>query len=322
MDRFLVTGGAGFIGSHLVHALTGRGNRVRVLDDLSSGSLQNLEPLQVGPEGSGAQVEFTKASICDLDACRQAMRGVAGVFHEAAQVSVPRSIDDPLESYHVNVTGTLHLLEAAKAAGVRRFVFAASSAAYGDSAVLPKVETMLPAPLSPYASGKIAGEHLLRVYAAAFGMQTVCLRYFNVFGPRQADDSPYTGVIAIFARALLEGRAATIFGDGGQTRDFTFVGNVVDANLLAMEASIGEPGSVINIGAGERLSINELYDAMANQLGVGLRPKYMPARAGDVRDSLASLEKAQKVLGYRPRISWREGLRDTVSWYQARWGRC
>ncbi len=247
------------------------------------------------------------------------MQGVTGVFHEAAQVSVPRSIEDPVHSYAVNVTGTLRLLEAARAAGTRRFVFAASSAAYGNSEVLPKTEAMLPAPLSPYASGKVAGEHLLRVYGAVYGMRTVSLRYFNVFGPRQTDDSPYTGVIAIFARSLLGGTSPTIYGDGGQTRDFTFVDNVVEANLLAMSASIEEPGAVINVGAGSRITINELYDAMARDLGSDLRPKYEAARAGDVRDSLASLEKASRVLGYRPRVDWREGLERTVAWYRSRW---
>lgn len=318
MGLFLVTGGAGFIGSHLVQALVQRGDRARVLDDLSSGSLRNLQPLKVGALASGAPVEFMQASISQQEACDEAMRGVSGVFHEAAQVSVPRSIEDPVHSYRVNVTGTLCLLEAARAAGVERFVFAASSAAYGDSEVLPKVETMLPAPLSPYASGKVAGEHLLRVYGALFGMRTVSLRYFNVFGPRQSDDSPYTGVIALFARALLEGRAATIFGDGSQTRDFTYVENVVEANLLAMSVSLEEPGAVVNVGAGERISINDLYDAMAEELGSGVRPNHLPARAGDVRDSLASLEKAQRLLGYKPRIHWREGLRRTVAWYRDR----
>lgn len=318
MALYLVTGGAGFIGSHLVHALVGRGDRVRVLDDMSSGRLENLEPLRVSEQGAGSEVHLIRGCISDRDACRTAMQGVTGVFHEAAQVSVPRSIEDPTRSYAVNVMGTLHLLEAARAAGTQRFVFAASSAAYGNSEVLPKKEDMLPAPLSPYASGKVAGEHLLRVYGAVYGMRTVSLRYFNVFGPRQVDDSPYTGVIAIFARALLEGRSPTIHGDGEQTRDFTYVDNVVEANLLAMSASLEEPGAVINVGAGARITINELYDAVARELGSDRRPKYEAERAGDVRDSLASLEKASRVLGYRSRVDWRDGLKRTMAWYRSR----
>jgi nucleoside-diphosphate-sugar epimerase len=309
MAHYLVTGGAGFIGSHLAAALAARGDRVRVLDDLSAGRLENLE-------GLGTGIEFLRGSITDPAACRAAVAGVAGIFHEAAQVSVPRSIEDPLASYATNVHGTLQLLEAARAAGVGRVVFAASSAAYGDSPTLPKVESMLPQPLSPYAAGKLAGEQLLRAYASSYGMRTVSLRYFNVFGPRQADDSPYTGVIAIFVRALLEGRAPVIYGDGLQSRDFTYVSNVVEANLAAMQRELGEPGAVINVGGGERITLRELYDALSAALGVRIDVRHAPARAGDVRDSLASIEKARALLGYEPRVSWREGLRRTVDWYR------
>jgi len=245
-----------------------------------------------------------------------ACAGVSGVFHEAAQVSVPQSIADPLRCYEVNVMGTLRMLEAARKAGVRRVTFAASSAAYGETETLPKDETMPPAPRSPYAASKVAGEHLMMVYGHAYGMHTVSLRYFNIFGPGQRDDSPYTGVIALFARALLEGRAPTIHGDGEQTRDFTYVENVVAANLATLEREL-EPGVVINVGAGERISIRTLFDAMAQILGRQLPPRHVPPRQGDVRHSLASLERARALLGYEPRIGWREGLERTLAWYGA-----
>jgi len=314
MALYLVTGGAGFIGSHIAAALLARGDRVRVLDDLSSGRLENL---------AGLDVDVVQGDITDGALCNEACREVDGVFHEAAQVSVPKSVEEPERSYEVNVMGTLRLLEACRQQGVGRLVFAASSAAYGDSETLPKVETMPTIPLSPYASGKVGAEHLLRVYGHLHGIRTVALRYFNIFGPRQLDDSPYTGVIAIFARALLDsggsggGRTVKIFGDGEQTRDFTYVDNAVQANLKAMGAEL-EPGVVINVGGGECISVNELYSAMAAELGVDLAPQYEPARAGDVRHSLASLDRARELLGYEPTVSWREGLARTVAWYRDR----
>ncbi len=317
MSRYLVSGGAGFIGSHLVEALVRRGDRVRVLDDLSTGLAENLAILPVGALGSGAPVELVRGSITSTAACRTACEGVEAVLHEAALVSVPKSFEDPLLSYEVNVMGTLRLLEAARRSGVARFVLASSSATYGDPPTLPKEEGMAPQPLSPYASGKLAGEHLLRVWGRAHGLRTVSLRYFNVFGPRQRDDSPYTGVIALFARALLEGRPPTIQGDGEQTRDFTYVENVVQANLLALEKDL-EPGVVINIGAGQRISINALYRAMAQIAGCDLEPIHAPARLGDVRDSLASLDRARRLLGYEPRVHWRDGLATTMDWYRER----
>ena len=318
MHRYLVTGGAGFIGSHLATALVARGDTVRVLDDLSGGSRENLAHLEVGELGSGAPVEFVQGDVAEGDELARAVEDCRGVFHEAAQVSVPRSIEAPERSYAVNVTGTLRVLEAARATGANRVVFAASSAAYGNSETLPKEESMPTEPLSPYASGKLAGEHLLAVWARAYGMHTCALRYFNVFGPRQADDSPYTGVIAIFARALLEGRPVTIFGDGEQTRDFTFVDNVVQANLAAMDADSIEPGQVVNVGGGERISLNELYRAMAEMIGVDRDPNYAEERAGDVRHSLASLERAKALLAYEPEVDWRTGLAETVAWYRER----
>jgi nucleoside-diphosphate-sugar epimerase len=317
MGTYLVTGGCGFIGSHIARALLGRGDSVRVLDDLSGGSLANLAGLELGGLGSGAPVEFVRASVTDAAACSAACAGVSAVFHEAAQVSVPRSIQDPIASYATNVSGTLQLLEAARKAQVGRFVFAASSAAYGNSPTLPKSETMPSDPVSPYASGKLAGEELLRVYGLLHGIRTVSLRYFNVFGPGQADDSPYTGVIALFARALLDGRRPRIYGDGEQTRDFTYVANVVEANMLAIERDL-EPGIVINVGAGERISINAVYAEIARLLGSDLTPEYVPARDGDVRDSLAALDRARALLGYVPRIGWRQGLATTIDWYRRR----
>jgi nucleoside-diphosphate-sugar epimerase len=319
MRTYLVTGGAGFIGSHLVEALVERGDRVRVLDDLSTGRLENLPVDRVGAPGSGRPVELVRGGIEDPAACRQAAAGVHGIFHEAAQVSVPRSVEDPVASYTINVMGTLNVLEAARQCGVGRVVFAASSAAYGDSQVLPKVETMLPRPLSPYASGKVAGEHLMRVYAEVHGLRTVSLRYFNIFGPRQADDSPYTGVIALFTRALLRGERSRIYGDGEQTRDFTYVANVVDANLRAMQADV-EPGAVINVGGGRRVSINAIHRRIAATLGVAIEPLHEPPRVGDVRDSLADIERARALLGYVPAVSWEDGLDRTVAWYRGRVG--
>lgn len=316
MALYLISGGAGFIGSHIASALVARGDRVRVLDNLSTGALANLEPLDVGPPGSGGAVEFQEGSVTDPDSCHAATEAVDGIFHEAAQVSVPASVADPMGSYEVNVLGTHNLLEAARAAGVERFIFAASSAAYGESEELPKHEAMSPQPCSPYASGKVAAEHLLAVYARCFGLKTVSLRYFNVFGPRQADDSPYTGVIALFARALLEGRAPTIHGDGEQTRDFTFVDNVVHANLSAMDAPPAEQGAVINVGSGERISLNQLFAAMAEGLGADLEPVYREARVGDVRHSLADLARAKELIGYAPTVGWRDGLVRTMEWYR------
>jgi len=317
MKRYLITGGAGFIGSHIATGLVARGDSVRVFDSLATGRRSNLAHLEVGEAGSGAPVEFVEGDIRDFDGVHAAMAGVNGVFHEAAQFSVPRSIEAPLESYAVNVTGSLNVVEAAHKAGVRRVVAAASSAAYGDSDELPKHEGMPPNPLSPYASGKLAMEQLLAVWGKVHSMHTVNLRYFNVFGPRQADDSPYTGVIAIFARALIEGRPVTIFGDGEQTRDFTYIDNVVAANLAAMDVVGTEPGEVLNVGVGARVSLNQLYDAMAELAGVTARPSYEEPRAGDVRHSLASLERVRDRLAYEPSVSFKDGIAETFGWYRS-----
>jgi len=316
---YVVTGGAGFIGSHLVGALVGRGERVRVVDDLSSGKLENLSATEVGVAGSGAPVELFRGDVADAALVRAALRGASGVFHEAAQVSVPASIRDPEQSYRVNVMGTLSVLEAARAQGVRKVVFAASSAAYGDEPELPKVEDMAPEPLSPYAAGKLAGEVMLATWGRAYGLQTVALRYFNVYGPCQSDDSPYSGVIALFARGLLGGRPVTIFGDGEETRDFVFVEDVVRANLLAMERTV-ETGAVINVGTGTEVSINELYGRLARLADSAAEPRHAPARKGDVLRSRASIERARKWLGFEPRVELVEGLRRTLDWYRSRLG--
>ena len=317
MPLFLITGGAGFIGSHLAAALVARGDHVRVLDDLSSGSLANLEPLGLGEPESGAPVEFYRGDVIDADLASRACRGVHGVFHEAAQVSVPASIDDPRRSYEVNVLGTLTVLEAARTAGVERLVFAASSAAYGDSEELPKVETMAPRPRSPYASGKLASEALLEVWGHAHGLRTVSLRYFNVFGPRQADDSPYSGVIAIFARRLLAGEPVTIHGDGQQTRDFVFVDDVVRANLAAMAGDV-EPGEVLNVGTGRAIRLEELYRHLAELAGCDEPPRFGPGRAGDVRHSRADIGRIRARLGWQPEVAWEDGLARTLAWYRSR----
>ncbi len=321
MALYLITGGAGFIGSHIASALISRGDRVRVLDNLVSGRLSNLEHLGLdpaNPSGSASSdaLEFVEGSITEGESCRPAVVGVDGIFHEAAQVSVPASVEDPLGSYAVNVGGTQNLLEAARAEGVERLVFAASSAAYGESLELPKHEAMPTNPCSPYAAGKVAAEHLLAVYARCYGMKTVPLRYFNVFGPRQADDSPYTGVIAIFARALLEGRQPKIYGDGEQSRDFTYIDNVVQANLLAMDQPPANCGQPINVGSGKRITLNELLAAMAAELGVNPTAQYGPERVGDVRHSLAEITRARELLGYSPSVGFEKGLRNTMAWYR------
>lgn len=319
MSLALVTGGAGFIGSHLVEHLVSKGHTVRVIDDFSSGKRENLENLDCGDLGSGKQVEIIESCITDPKQVPISMQGVDWVVHLAAQVSVPRSIEDPRLSYRVNVDGTQNILDSARLAGTKRVVFAASSAAYGDHTELPLREDLMPRPLSPYASGKLAGEHLMRVWAECYGMHTTSLRFFNVFGPRQADDSPYTGVIAIFAKALIEGRQPTIFGDGSQTRDFTFVSNVIDAICAALEGD-SPAGSVINVGGGDRISLIELYRAMGELLGCAIDPAFGPARAGDVLHSQADPTRAHQLLGWTSRVPWAQGLETTLDWYRRRLG--
>ncbi len=304
-ESVLVTGGAGFIGSHLVDALVDRGQQVRVLDNLVTGRVENLEHLR-------DRIQWIHGDCADFETCLKATTGVSVVFHQAAIPSVPRSIVEPLLSHQSGPTATLNVLEAARRNGARRVIFAASSSAYGDTEELPKYEDMLPRPLSPYAAGKLAGESYIRVYAQTMGLDGVSLRYFNVFGPRQDPSSPYSGVISLFAEALSAGRRPVIFGDGEQTRDFTFVQNVVAANLLAMDAKNSLAGNVLNVGTGERISLNQLVETMNVILGTNLLPDYRPARPGDVRDSLASLQRIQTVLGYRPSVDFKTGLRRTL----------
>lgn len=304
-ELVVVTGGAGFIGSHLVDALLGLGYRVRVVDNFVTGKRANLAHL-------GGAVEILEGDLADFEVARAAIAGASYVFHEAAIPSVPRSVAEPLPSHASGPTATLHVLEAARQAGVRRVMFAASSSAYGDTDELPKHEDMLPRPQSPYAAGKLAGEHYTRVYARTMGVDGVSLRYFNIFGPRQDPSSPYSGVISLFAKAMAEGRRPVIFGDGQQTRDFTFVANAVAANLLAMRHPEPLRGAVLNVGTGQRVSLLDLVAAINAALGTDLDPEFRPPRPGDVRDSLASLERIRSVLGYQPAVDFAEGLRLTL----------
>lgn len=303
--HYLVTGGAGFIGSHLVEHLVAEGHRVRVLDDFSTGRRENLAPWL-------HDIELIEGSITDLPLCITAAKGVDVVLHQAALASVPRSVKNPIASHEANVTGTLNILVAARDAGVRRVVYAASSSAYGNTAELPKHEGMSPLPLSPYAVTKLAGEQYARAFHVTYGLETVSLRYFNIFGPRQDPASQYAAVIPLFIVAAVAGRSPTIFGDGGQTRDFTYVANAVRANMLACEGPSSVSGNVYNVGCGARISVNELWSHIAKQLGSSVQPHYEPARVGDVRDSLASLDRIRRDLGYEPVVSLEDGLRRTV----------
>jgi UDP-N-acetylglucosamine/UDP-N-acetyl-alpha-D-glucosaminouronate 4-epimerase len=307
--RFLVTGGAGFIGSHLVHALAANGDAVRVLDDLSSGYLENLEDVR-------SRIELVEGDVSDRAAVARAMSGVGYVLHHAALASVPRSIDDPWLNHRINVDGTLALLMAAREAGVRRFVLASSAAVYGDGEETPKREDMPPRPVSPYATSKLIGEHYCGQFTACGWVPAVCLRYFNIFGPRQDPGSDYAAVVPIFVNTLLEGRAPVIHGDGEQTRDFTYIDNVVHANLLAV-SNDAAVGGVFNIGCGGSYTVNALYDRVASSLAPGVRPEHAGPRAGDVRASEASIERARRDLGYEPVVGFEEGLDRTCRWFRA-----
>ncbi len=302
----LVTGGAGFIGSHLVEALLEEGCRVRVADNLSTGHRANLGHL-------AGRYEWIEGDLADPAVCQRAAAGVDAVFHEAAIPSVPRSVREPLQSHSSGPTAALNVLEAARQAGVGRFIFAASSSAYGETEELPKHEAMLPSPLSPYAAGKLSGEYYVSVYAQTMGLDGVSLRYFNVFGPRQDPSSPYSGVISRFADAMRAGQRPIIYGDGHQTRDFTYVSNVVAANLAAYRAPRPLQGAVLNVGTGRRISLLDLVAAInPDPSGTNLEPEFQPPRPGDVRDSQASLDRIKAVLGYEPRVDFEEGLRRTL----------
>jgi nucleoside-diphosphate-sugar epimerase len=305
----LVTGGAGFIGSHIAQTLAASGARVRVIDDLSTGHLENLEEI-------GEYVDFHQASLADEAATRRALEDVELIFHEAAIPSVPRSVKNPVETHVACVDATFSLLNAAREMGVRRVVYAASSSAYGDQPVLPKVEDMRPDPLSPYAVAKLVGEYYCQVFTRAYNLETVCLRYFNVFGPRQDPGSEYSGVISRFTSALLSGERPVIYGDGEQSRDFTYISDVVAANMRAAETATGV-GQVINFARGQRTTLNQLLEILKNITGrVDVQPEYRETRAGDIRHSLADITRAREMLGYEPQTSLEEGLRLTIEWWK------
>jgi UDP-N-acetylglucosamine/UDP-N-acetyl-alpha-D-glucosaminouronate 4-epimerase len=306
--NYLVTGGAGFIGSHLSEELVRRGHTVRVADSLITGKRSNLDHVP--------GVEFLEGDLADLAVAQRAVQGMDYVLHQAAIPSVPRSVTDPITSNRANVDATLNVLVAARDAGVTRVVFAGSSSAYGNTPTLPKHEDMPTNPLSPYALQKVVGEQYLQMFTRLYGLETVSIRYFNVFGPRQDPSSPYSGVISVFATALLENRSPRIYGDGEQTRDFTYVANVVDGVLRACEAPKAS-GEVINVATGGRISLNELFRKMRDVAGASVEPTYQDTRAGDVRDSQADISKAQRILGYAPTVSFEEGLARTMAWYKA-----
>ena len=305
--RYLVTGGAGFIGSHIATRLVGEGHDVRVLDNLCAGSLDNLAHI-------ADRVEFHEGDVGDPAAVDRAVDGVDVVFHQAALASVPLSIDRPLDTHRACVTGTVHVLDAARRLGVKRVVYAGSSSAYGDAPEMPKRETHVPEVLSPYAAAKLAGEYYCQSFAAAYNLEVVRLRYFNVFGPRQDPKSPYSAVIPLFASALLEGRTPRIYGTGEQSRDFVFVENVVDANLLASRAP-GVSGKVFNVASGKTISVAELLKKICDRLGYAFAPDFMPPRAGDVLHSWADISNTQRDLGYQVRFSLDEGLEKTLAFY-------
>ncbi|MDQ3806012.1 MAG: SDR family oxidoreductase [Acidobacteriota bacterium] len=311
----LVTGGAGFIGSHITETLARGGARVRVIDDLSTGHAENVEEI-------GGRVEFVRGSLNDPEALRRAVAGVELVFHEAAIPSVPRSVENPEETHRACAEGTFALLAAARAAGVRRLVYAASSSAYGDQPTLPKTEDMAPQPLSPYAAAKLVGEYYCQVWTRTYNFETVCLRYFNIFGPRQDPSSTYSGVISRFIAALMKGERPVIYGDGEQTRDFTYVANVVDANLRAADAAAGV-GQVINVANGKQTSLNQLLDVLKKITGRGeVGAEHREPRLGDVLHSLADITRARELLGYEPQVQLEEGLRLTLEWWkQSRFAR-
>jgi UDP-glucose 4-epimerase len=309
LARFLVTGAAGFIGRSIAAALLARGDEVRGVDNFIAGKRPNLVGLEA--------MEFIEGDLTEQALCAQVCAGIEIVFHEAALASVPRSILNPIATNLHCVDATLNLLVAAHAAGVRRVIYAGSSSAYGDTPTLPKREDMLPNPISPYAVAKLAGEQYMRVFARVYGLETVVLRYFNVFGPHQDPTSHYSGVLAIFCRMMLAGEQPTIYGDGEQSRDFTFIDNVVHGNLLAAAADAETvSGKMMNLATGSRITLNQTFDLLCELTGFTGRPAYAEARSGDIRDSLADIGLAQELLGYEPQVDFREGLRRTVEWYR------
>ena len=310
MALYLITGIGGFIGSSLARALIARGEQVRGVDNFSTGKKENLSEIL-------DRIDFHRADLLDLDAMHRACAGVDFVLHQAAIPSVPKSVLDPLANNHANLDGTVNLLVAARDAKVKRVVYAASSSAYGDTPTLPKREDMSPDPISPYAVAKLASERYMISFYRCYGLETVCLRYFNVFGPRQDPSSPYSGVLARFIMQMLRGEQPTIFGDGEQSRDFTYIDNVVDGNLLACTApSQKAAGEVFNVATGRRIKLNETFKALQTLTSYSGQPKYEAERGGDIRHSLADISRAQTALGYNPKVDFEEGLRLTVAWYQ------
>src|SRR5256886_12175936 len=309
MAVYVVTGGGGFIGSHIVQELLRRNETVKVIDNFSTGKRENVEPFE-------DDIEVIEADIADARNLGQFLKGTDYVIHQAAIPSVPKSIIDPVNSHHANVNGTLRLLDACREAGVKRVVYASSSSLYGDSPTLPKHEGMMPNPLSPYGAQKLFGEIYCQVFTRAYALETVSLRYFNVFGPRQDATSQYSGVLALFIPAVLEGRRPKIYGDGLQSRDFTYVQNVVEANLLACRVP-GVAGQVFNTACGDRITVNSMLQQIQENLGKDIAPIYALPRAGDIKHSQADITKAQEKLGYKPQISFEEGLRRTIEWYRA-----
>ena len=311
MARCLITGVAGFIGSALARAVLAQGDQVRGIDNFATGKRENLGEIF-------AQMDFRQVDLLDLEAIREACVEVDYVLHEAAIPSVPKSVLDPLGSNRANVDGTVNLLVAARDAKVKRVVYAASSSAYGDTPTLPKREDMTPNPISPYAVAKLASEHYMISFYRCYGLETVCLRYYNVFGPRQDPTSPYSGVLAKFITLMLKGEAPTIFGDGTQSRDFTYIDNTVEANLLAAKAPAAEvAGQVFNVATGRRVDLNEMFQALKKLTGYSGEVQYGPERGGDIKHSLADITRAEKHMGYKPKVNFEEGLRRTVEWYRA-----
>ena len=311
MSLFLVTGGGGFIGSNLVEVIVGRGDAVRVLDNFATGRRSNLENAVSWAKSGGGSFELLEGDIRDLATCRRAVAGADYVLHQAAIPSVQRSVTDPVSSNDVNVSGTLNLLVAARDENVKRFVMASSSSLYGESETLPKVETMAPAPISPYGLQKLAGETYCGLFHRLYGLPAIALRYFNVFGPRQDPTSEYSAVIPLFVTAIKQGIQPTIFGDGEQTRDFSYIANVVQANLCSCEAGPAAHGGAFNIACGERISLNDLVRILGEFAGRKVQPTYAPHRSGDIKHSLACIEKAERLLGYAPDVPVRDGLRRT-----------
>jgi nucleoside-diphosphate-sugar epimerase len=312
MSLCLVTGGAGFIGGHVVRRLLELGNAVRVLDDFSTGRRENLAEVE-------SRIELIEGDICDPATAEATAKGAEVVFHLAARASVPRSVEFPREANEANVTGTLNLLLAARDAGARRFIYSASSAAYGETPTLPKIESMTPEPLSPYAVSKLAAEYYCYCFSQVYGLETVSLRYFNVFGPRQDPNSAYAAVIPAFVSRMVRGEQPIVFGDGEQSRDFCYIENVVSANMLSMQAE-KTAGETVNIACGERITLNQIIALINQHLGTDLEPEYQDPRPGDVRHSLADIGAAERAIGYKPLVMFEEGLERSIDWYRQNLG--